>query len=311
MDENVILTHRHTGCLDWDEKTYVLELALEQLRGRVDGQQTTCQEEFNDLARWYLAKGNCVWFFVGDGSFGGAIGELPKGSVIGYLPGGTGCAVNYALGFPRPWAKHAADFLHVPHSISLPLFRRYLGKVAQEANASGRMQDLDLLVHESGTKGLMANIGAEARVLAARVPYKTAGKSVGESYGRALYEVLSSYNGINVSITIDGKKIERENVSSVLVTKIPHYGLGMIMAPEAKLDDGQLHVRVLHNGTVSAMLYATSALTIGNYLGEHYVGRKVVLETEVPELLQINGDLLGERKRNEFAILDKHVKIKH
>jgi diacylglycerol kinase family enzyme len=307
---NAILTHRHTGCLSWDEKLYVLELAADVLDARIDGGQTTCQEEFNSLAAWHAAKGRVPWFFVGDGSLGAVLGALPKGSVVGYLPGGTGCAINYALGFPRPWAKHGVDFLSFPKPLSLPYFRSYLGKMATRIEAGGRLQALDLLVCEEG-KGLMASIGAEPRIFAARTPYKAAGLGAGVSYSRAIYDVMRSYDGIDVAVTIDGKRIERERVASVLVTKMPHYGLGMLIAPKAKLDDGFLHVRILPFSPLRSAAYLASSFTIGNYLGEHHVGRNVVLETPWPEMLQLNGDLCGSSMRKEFTILDRQVSVRN
>jgi diacylglycerol kinase family enzyme len=135
---------------------------------------------------------------------------------------------------------------------------------------------------------------------------------VGVSYGLAIRDVMRNFRGLDVRIELDGVILERERVASVLVTKVPYYGLGLRMAPYARIDDGLLHVRIIPMRIAREHLPSILSSGVGGvYVGEHHRAMHALLETDVAEMVQFDGDIAGERLINRFSVLPGQVKMRY
>jgi diacylglycerol kinase family enzyme len=303
-----VFTHEHAGRLTWRQKEYVLEDVCRELGAGISGRGLGKERFLQEIAA-FAAEGNVPVLFTGDTTFGEVASSLKRGSTLSYLPGGTGCFMGFVIGYPRPYAKHIGDLFSVPDALTLPSVRSYLGRIARSIK-SGAEHPLDLLLHDSGRKLLMASIGVDPRVLVARAAYVQQGYGVGTSYGLAVRDIMRDFRGIDVMIDVDGKRFERSHVATVLVTKVPYYGLGLRMAPHARIDDGLLHVRIIPRSAVDDVSIILSSVR-GVQAGEHLSGKAVSIATPVPELLQGDGDLLSEKLINGFSVLPAQVNLKY
>lgn len=301
-----VFTHERAGRLTRPQKEYVLEQACQELDARIVGWGLG-KERFFAAIHESAAAGDVPVLFTGDTTFGEAAAAVDQGSTLGYLPGGTGCFMGFVIGYPRPYAKHLGDLFGVPDALTLRGVRSYLGRAARRIK-DGSDHPHDMIMHDSGRRLLMASIGFDPRVLIAREKHKQDGYGHGTSYGLAMRDVMLGFRGIDATVEIDGRRLERSDVATVLVTKVQYYGLGLRMAPYAKGDDGLLHVRILPRSAIGEALRSCMS---GIYAGEHAAGGQVRISTEAPEPIQFDGDLFGERLINEFSVLRHRIKLRY
>jgi diacylglycerol kinase (ATP) len=209
-----------------------------------------------------------------------ANGLVDTGVALGLYPIGSGNDFARALGYPRKRKKIAAFLAQArPRRIDV-------GEV------NGRV-----FLNAAGV-GIDGHV-AERIIASTRVVGPTLGYSVG-----ALVSI-ATYRPRQMRVTIDGKTREGRMLV-VVAANGTHFGSGMHVAPNAKLDDGLLDIVVGGDLSRWASLVALAKL----YRGTHVDGRTILgfrspaLEVELAEPLPMQAD--GEASRASAL----HVRIR-
>jgi diacylglycerol kinase family enzyme len=84
----------------------------------------------------------------------------------------------------------------------------------------------------------------------------------------------------------------------------------MNVVPDARFDDGLLHVLYINAGLFTAAYGALSSFTIGNRTGHYCTAKEVRFTADHPLPLQIDGNDAWDTESIIFRILPEALKIK-
>ncbi|MCD6117048.1 diacylglycerol kinase family lipid kinase [bacterium] len=109
-----------------------------------------------------------------------------------------------------------------------------------------------------------------------------------------LYETIR-LKSHKLSINIDGKKYERDNIFVEISNTT--YTSNFLMAPTAEIDDGILDVTLLAKCTRRQLLKALPTVFTGEHVNldivETFKAKKIEIETNIPKVLTPDGEVLG------------------
>ena len=189
-------------------------------------------EEATAKARVAIAGGSIDSIIVAGGDGMAHLGvnlAMEFGLKFGIIPCGTGNDTARALGLPIDdvmWATQIVlDHLAIPRRIDV-------GK--------GRTNEGEFYFIGSVAVGLDSIVNARANKM--RFPK---GPS---RYRLALYRELLKFKAIRYKLVVDGEYHETQAMLCS-VTNVPSYGGGMLVTPEAKINDGKLDLFVVHKIT--------------------------------------------------------------
>ena len=97
---------------------------------------------------------------------------------------------------------------------------------------------------------------------------------------------------------------------SLMIMKQPYYGFGFKVVPEAKFDDGKLHMLCVKSGMINLIYGAVTAFTIGNRVGKYRIAKRVNLSLDRSRILQVDGSDAWDGESFQFKVLPKAFKIK-
>ena len=221
------------------------------------------------LAAGAARAGKLVVTLGGDGLVGcvaGALCTVP-GSVLGILPGGRGNDIARALGIPREPRAACAVVAH------------------------GRERLLDV---GGRTFVGIASLGFDSdanRIANAASP----------RFGRLVYvyaalRALVAWRPARFDLRIDGHPLQFSGYS-VAAANGPGYGGGMLLAPAARLDDGQLDVVLIGSLSKGRFLAALPKVFKGTHVDVPGVrvqrAREVHVDADRPFAVYADGDPIG------------------
>jgi YegS/Rv2252/BmrU family lipid kinase len=226
-----------------------------------------------ELARTAAHDGRVAVAFGGDGLVGsvaGALREIP-GAVLGVLPGGRGNDFARVAGIPlNPVA--ACDV--VAHGEPRPVDLGAVGEVAFIGIASlGFDSDANRIANAAPARlGALVYLYGALRALAAWTP-------------------------ATFTVDVDGERV-RFAGWSVAAANSGAYGGGMLLAPDARLDDGALDVVLSATTTKRRFLRVLPRIFSGAHVHEPNVrvlrGAQVRIEADRPFTVYADGDPIGE-----------------
>ena len=308
IGEYVVATHGGAGGNNHDIPVF-LESAQRILGAEVVGFGIT-KDEYPDFLRDLAGKYSVVVMAVGDGTFGLACDALAgiDDVSIGFLPRGSGNAALFS--FYEGSALGKSLRYNVP-----PLRKGLIADCARQIR-DGVDKPLDLIVHEGDDRdrrGFMAGVGLDGSVSAAREYLRSKGSGSIMSYIRALGE-LFEYEPCRAEVTLDGETASVDDFLIAGMSKIPHYGFGLHICPEAVMDDGLLHGRVVTGSRLRELprVLRSSLGKKGNSQGRRMGVHRFGIKTSEPTKMQMDGDYIGTRNQTEFNFrIDPHaVKVR-
>jgi len=266
----------------------LLAQAARILQAGVYGLDTTSKEDFLACARDLAEKCDVLVVAGGDGSLSDIINAIDtKEKPIAYIPLGSGNAMGHALHLGGSIAQVATRILE------------------------GQVLDFDLIQCDDRRLAYMASIGLEGAVIQKRNEYKAKGTSGFKAYLMAfLVAYAKDFRGVHAAIAINGRRCETSSLLSLMIMKQPYYGYGLKVMPGARLDDRQLHVRVLRTGLISSLVGGVTSLTVGNRAGSYLTAEQISVELERPLFMQADGDVAWEAKGFHFRVLPGALRIK-
>ncbi|MBU4501783.1 MAG: hypothetical protein KKA79_04270, partial [Nanoarchaeota archaeon] len=168
------------------------------------------------------------------------------------------------------------------------------------------------LVLCEGKKAFMTSIGIEAHIMKKSEEYRDKKTGFRRYADATIKSFMEGYDRADAEVDIDGKKFEVKKAISLIITKIPYYGYGLEMVPNAKFGDGNLHFLSLNSMRYDIpYLLMSTAITGRNEAGSYKKGKKIRITTDREIDLQINGDYEKKGKEFNFEVLPNRLKIRY
>jgi diacylglycerol kinase (ATP) len=252
----------------------------------VAGLDTTCREDFLRCARELGQRVDVLVVAGGDGTISELFNTLPQEIVLSYLPFGSGCALQHALGLP-------------------PQMTRIARRISQ-----GQIHTYDLILCDGRRKAFMASVGLEGSVLNRREAIQKTGIRGPHAYALAtIGSFFADMERTDMTITIDGETMIVPDAVTTIVTKIPYYGYKMKIVPNAVFDDGRLHLLALNSGWAEMVQSLASSFMEGNRAGTYRTGSRIEIATQQERYAQTDGTLYRKGRTFLFEVLPGALKI--
>ncbi|WP_349410831.1 diacylglycerol kinase family protein [Pseudalkalibacillus sp. SCS-8] len=117
------------------------------------------------------------------------------------------------------------------------------------------------------------------------------------SYIFTLLKLSMTYEPYALKLKVDGKEYAFEDVWLVATANIKYYGGGMMICPDARPDDGQLDVCVVHNLSRVKLFFLFGTVFFGLHTKMKEVtmlrGKEITVESDVPVTMHADGEVAG------------------
>lgn len=233
----------------------------------------------------------------GDGSIHEIVQRLMESRrrpVFGVLPLGTG----------NDWAR----------SLAIPLDAADAFEVLIRAE---RVRAIDVArAHLDGKSRWLVNVSAAGFAGAVDEALdESAKKRWGPlAYLRAALDVLADLPVHDVTVTVDGRTVERARALGVMVANGRTCGGGVAVAPTADLEDGRLNVTLIEEGSALELAGVGAALRTGasllsNERVHHHLGARIDLTADPPIPSNVDGELIGHVSRASFETVPRALRV--
>ncbi|HNY51084.1 MAG TPA: diacylglycerol kinase family protein [Smithella sp.] len=283
-----IIANPVSGKRSLDEKQKILNEVAGILKdATVAGLDTKSPEEFSRCANELSRKVKILLVAGGDGTFSLVMNSVSREVPLGFLPFGSGDVLRHTFNLPRCPKENARAILAAKEHL------------------------IDAICCDGKTKALFASIGIEGSILLERDKYLINDLLGFTAYGLATLKVLfDGYIHADLRVLMDGQEITTSSSLTAVITKLPYYGYGFKVVPQAQYDDGYLHLLILKSGPLGTLYALATSLMGGNRVGDYYKARDIHITTSTEQFLQRNGDPEKERRKTfSFNVLPKELKL--
>lgn len=283
-----IVANPVSGKRSLDEKNKILkEIAVFLKDAVVTGLDTKSPEEFCGCACDLSKKVDTLLVAGGDGTFSLVMNSVSTDVSLGLIPFGSGDVLRHTFNLPRCPKENA--------------------RLIQ----SGKEHLIDVISCDGKTKALFASIGIEGSILLERKKYLENNLIGFTAYGLATFKVLfDGYINADLRVFMDSREVTTSGSLTAVITKLPYYGYGFKVVPQAQFDDGYLHLLILNAGPIGTLYALATARMGGNRIGEYYKAKEINIATSTQQLLQRNGDPEKEKRSNfSFKVLPGALKL--
>jgi diacylglycerol kinase (ATP) len=279
--------------------------AVRAVVGDVEHAFTERAMHASDLTREALRAGHDLVIAVGgDGTVNEVVngffhpahpGEPAKpirpGAALAMLPRGTGGDFRRSIGLDGDLSRCAARLRGARGAIDVGRVD-YTGK---DGELAGRYF---INVGEVG-------VGARVVDIANRSSKKLGGKM---TFKLASLRALAGWNDVRIRTVFDGGLAENLSVTTLVIANGKYFGGGMMVAPEARLDDGQFHVTIWSGYGLSDFILKGASMYDGSHVRlkgtRTRTARMVRVEPRdrEPVGIEVDGERLGQLPAT-FSIL--------
>jgi YegS/Rv2252/BmrU family lipid kinase len=284
-----------------------LRETLHEVLGPFEVRATLGPGSATELARAALKEGaQLVVALGGDGTINEVVngffddnGPVSSGASFGVVPAGTGGDFVKTLGVAKE-ARAAAEALLHPSSRAIDVGR--LRFTAHDGTPAVRHF---VNIASFGISGLVDQyVNRSSKALGGRVSFAWATLRAGLAYKNA-----------RVSLSLDGGPPKEGPIYTVAVSNGRYFGGGMMIAPDAALDDGLFDVVTLGDFTLSDLLLRGMDVYSGAHLKNPKVSvaraRRVEATAEdgAEVLLDVDGEQPG-RLPVRFEVLPRALRVR-
>ena len=218
-----------------------------------------------------------VGVYGGDGSVMEVASALRGTSTpMAIFPGGTANVMSVELGIPSTDIETSIDFVAN-------------GNYTTRRIDMGRVNDRLFL--------LRIGIGLEADMM------KSADQEIKNRFGMLAYAFSAVNEMRNLTPTlyrvrVDGELHEVEGISCMIANSGNVAIGGLTLSKEIDISDGLLDVVIFRSADLAAMISVTAAVMSSNAEAtdnpqlEHYQGREIVVESDPPQTISIDGEVI-------------------
>jgi diacylglycerol kinase family enzyme len=283
-----IIANPASGKRSPDDKQKILNEVAGILKDvTIAGLDTKSPEELSRCAHELSQKVEILLVAGGDGTFSLVMNSVAKEIPLGFLPFGSGDVLRHTFKMPR-----------CPREAALVIQK-------------GTEHLIDVILCDGKMKALFASIGIEGSILLERDKYLENDVLGLTAYGLATFKILfDGYMKADLRVFMDRKEMKTSGSLTAVITKLPYYGYGFKVVPQARFDDGYLHLLILNAGPVGTIYALATALMGGNRMGEYYKAKEINITSSTMQLLQRNGDPEKEKRSQfSFQVLPKELKL--
>ena len=283
-----IITNPVSGGMTVDQKRSALAEAAEILKADIYGLDTVSAQDFSNCARDLASRCEVLVVAGGDGTLSDIINSVDTSETpIAFLPLGTGNAMRHSL-------KYKGSLVAITRRIR-----------------DGKIHQFDLINCDEKKRAFIASVGIEGTIVRLWQQFRERGSSGFKAYFQATWRsYFREYKRANGIMVVDAERLEARNLLSLMVMKQPYFGFGMKVVPEARFDDGQLHIRCINSGLLKTSFGILTAFTLGNVTGQYFTSTELTVKLDRPLVLQCDGNEGWEADFFSFKILPKALKIK-
>lgn len=210
------------------------------------------------------------------------------------LPGGTANVLSMELGIPRDQREASLLMGGVPTAVR-PLDMGVL--------IGGKPDGSDLMFFHLGI-GLESTLHDEA-------DRDAKDRSGMFAYFTAALKSLTNPTSTHFRITIDGEVIETDGIN-LMITNFGSVGVpGIKLSHAVDVSDGVLDILNIKDANIGSLLSAAaSAVTSGELAQvlEHWQGKEVIVESDPPQKLAIDGELI-EGTKVHVKVLPQAIRV--
>ncbi|MEH7387272.1 diacylglycerol kinase family protein, partial [Bacillus sp. JJ1521] len=278
------------GLKVWNKLKQELEQKKVNYRSFFTKYPNHAKELAQQIGSMFEDKVEAVIAIGGDGT----MNEVVNGMVyypeikVGYIPAGSGN--DFSRGFKVPKSPiDALSFILRNRSTKGKLFDLGKCKVRGKSKSSYFVSSLG-----TGFDAAVSKLTNESKMK----KYLNKIHLGSLAYVGALIRLLFTYRLTNVSLTVDGKYYQYENVWFVTVSNQPFYGGGMKIAPKAKATDGLFDITVVHDLSRVKLLLIFVTVFFGAHtkfkeIAQHK-GANIKVESDEKMLVHADGELIGQ-----------------
>jgi YegS/Rv2252/BmrU family lipid kinase len=222
-------------------------------------------------------------------------GEPPKpvrsGAALAMLPRGTGGDLRRTVGLDRNLDRCAARLSGESGAVDV-------GRVDYVADDGSLASRYFINVGEVG-------VGARVVEIANRSSKRLGGKV---TFVLASLRALAGWHDQRVRASFDGGPAEDLSVTSLAIANGKYFGGGMMVAPEARLDDGQFHVTIWSGYGLSDFVFKSASMYDGSHVNLKGTRTRTARTVRVdptgsePVDIEVDGERVG-RLPATFTIL--------
>ncbi|MCZ7582317.1 MAG: diacylglycerol kinase family lipid kinase [Deltaproteobacteria bacterium] len=118
------------------------------------------------------------------------------------------------------------------------------------------------------------------------------------SYAWSSLVAILGYQNRNVRLTIDGRDIGSRRVFTVAVANGRFFGGGMMIAPDAVMDDGLFDIVIMGDMSIATVIRKMSAIYKGTHVRhpevESFRGREIRADADEDVFLDVDGEAPGK-----------------
>jgi len=249
-----------------------------------------------DLTREALRKGHDRIIAVGgDGTVNEVVngffhparpGEpaipIRPGAMLALLPRGTGGDLRRSIGLDGDLASCAARLKGECAAVDV-------GRVDYVTDNGKAASRYFMNVGEVG-------VGARVVEIANRSSKRLGGKM---TFMLASLRALAGWRDLRIRVSFDGGPVEELTVTTLAIANGKYFGGGMMVAPEARLDDGQFHVTIWSGYGLSDFVFKGGSMYDGSHVNlkgtRTRTARTVRVEAaeDDPVGIEVDGERLG------------------
>ena len=263
--------------------------------------ETTIADPGTGQARAAVAEGvDLVCALGGDGTVRAFAKGLIGGEVpMALLPAGTGNLLARNLDLPSDSMERALLVALTGQNKTIDV-----GQVVIDRGESAELTTDQFLV--------MAGLGFDATVMAGT------DEALKKKVGMAAYIVTGLQNmkgpQFKVRVSVDGGMEFTRRTQTVLIGNCGKLFGGLVLMPEAKVDDGLIDAVLLSPkgvvGWTAVAARVVSRRRKGHAIVDHHTGTEIRVKTDRPKDLQLDGDIVAEAVSVTASVLPRALVVR-
>jgi YegS/Rv2252/BmrU family lipid kinase len=204
------------------------------------------------------------------------------GAALAMLPRGTGGDLRRSVGLDRDLMNCAARLKGERSAVDV-------GRVEYLTDEGKPASRYFINVGEVG-------VGARVVEIANRSSKRLGGKV---SFMLASLRALAGWRDLRLRVSFDGGPAEELSVTTLAIANGKYFGGGMMVAPEARLDDGQFHVTIWSGYGLADFVFKSGSMYDGSHVNlkgtRTRTARSVHVEAMGPDTagVEVDGERLG------------------